>query len=61
MNKAFAILAIIVVLSVFLNVAFGADCIPVGAKCRSDGTLGVCCSGFCFQQVGNDYGTCLDN
>ncbi|VEN35372.1 unnamed protein product [Callosobruchus maculatus] len=59
MNKLFAISVIIVVLSVFLNVALGVDCIPDGELCWSDGSyLGKCCEGFCFYIKGNDFGTC---
>ncbi|VEN64291.1 unnamed protein product [Callosobruchus maculatus] len=36
----------------------GADCIPNGGTCQADGSVGNCCSGFCYQQVGWKDGDC---
>nr|CAI5852048.1 unnamed protein product [Callosobruchus analis] len=35
-----------------------AQCIANGYTCRSDGSLGYCCSGFCYQEVGWTNGYC---
>nr|CAI5851967.1 unnamed protein product [Callosobruchus analis] len=37
------------------------QCITNGNVCRSDGSLGNCCSGFCYQQVGWTNGYCRTN
>ncbi|KAJ6649774.1 Antimicrobial peptide Alo-3 [Pseudolycoriella hygida] len=33
-------------------------CIPSGEPCRADGSWGNCCSGYCSQNAGYQYGAC---
>ncbi|KAL7287143.1 hypothetical protein TKK_0018760 [Trichogramma kaykai] len=33
-------------------------CIGDGGHCQPDGSLGNCCSGFCYKQVGWAMGDC---
>nr|CAH7743214.1 unnamed protein product [Callosobruchus chinensis] len=34
------------------------QCIANGGTCQADGSIGNCCSGFCYQQVGWAEGDC---
>lgn len=55
--KAFASIAAIALAAVAVNGAavpgeLEARCIANGNTCYSNGHNGVCCSGFCLQQIG---------
>nr|ABC40572.1 putative antimicrobial knottin protein Btk-4 [Bemisia tabaci] len=59
MHKLFVIfvLAIITISMVFLQ-ADGV-CISNWTKCKPDGSIGNCCSGYCFQEKPDwEYGIC---
>nr|CAH7755181.1 unnamed protein product [Callosobruchus chinensis]CAH7765401.1 unnamed protein product [Callosobruchus chinensis] len=34
------------------------QCIKNGATCKSDGSIGNCCSGYCYQIAGASSGVC---
>ena len=36
-------------------------CIPDGARCRKDDSMGACCSTFCLQYENAEEGTCEVN
>ncbi|CAH1991008.1 unnamed protein product [Acanthoscelides obtectus] len=38
--------------------AYVQACISNGGACQADGSLGNCCSGFCYQQAGWAEGYC---
>nr|CAI5852047.1 unnamed protein product [Callosobruchus analis] len=48
----------VVIMAVLGIQSANAQCIANGYTCRSDGSLGYCCSGFCYQEVGWTNGYC---
>lgn len=38
--------------------AMGENCLSNGQRCKSDGTLGKCCSTHCHQLTGHGSGKC---
>nr|CAI5851970.1 unnamed protein product [Callosobruchus analis] len=55
--KLFYLLFVVFMAVLAIQTANG-QCIANGGVCKSDGSLGNCCSGYCYQQVGWANGNC---
>lgn len=34
------------------------QCLQDGSECQGSGAIGICCTGFCDQEIGNQFGVC---
>ncbi|VEN44334.1 unnamed protein product [Callosobruchus maculatus] len=56
MKIFFYVALILAAMAAYVQVADA--CIANGGACEGDGSMGNCCSGFCYQQAGWSMGYC---
>lgn len=56
--KSFGLLMMLIATIMLINPSSCAVCNHHGHVCKADGSMGLCCSGFCYQQVGWETGYC---
>nr|CAI5861247.1 unnamed protein product [Callosobruchus analis] len=56
MKILFYVALILAAMAAYVQVADA--CIKNGRACQANGSMGNCCSGFCYQQVGWRRGYC---